>query len=421
MKAGIASTRITPQQTLDLAGYAARQQPMLGIHDDIWVRAVVFEDNGHRAAVVSAEILGLDLDDAAAVQNALGSEGFAEGSVVLSCTHTHAAPATQRLRGCGHHDPGYVQFIRQSIIDAIKAAARGLEPVEMRRGSAQCELGVNRRAAGHGGLVLGENPGGRRDPELQALQIRRPSGSVLATLFNYGCHAVTLGPDNRMVSGDWPGQAARTLEKTGEAGLFLQGCCGDVNPRIRDGFDRLAQAAGMVAASVQEAIDRSAPIPAGISCAVRAADLPLQPLPPEDELRARLQQIAEKPREQWDYPEIRDDAWIRDVLEHPEESNRDVLSVNVGALRIGDQVICWLPGEPFSSYSLRLKAVFSPCPAMVTGYSNGNIGYIPDAEAFTSGGYEVTDAYRYYAFRMLEPACDDIIISAFRDMREELF
>jgi neutral ceramidase len=33
---------------------------------------------------------------------------------------------------------------------------------------------------------------------------------------------------------------------------------------------------------------------------------------------------------------------------------------------------------------------------LVTGYTGDCPGYLPDAEAYAHGGYEVTDAHRYY-------------------------
>ena len=44
----------------------------------------------------------------------------------------------------------------------------------------------------------------------------------------------------------------------------------------------------------------------------------------------------------------------------------------------------------------------SPFPHTVAlGYSNGLLGYVPTADAYALGGYEVNDAYRYFGTLMI--------------------
>jgi hypothetical protein len=43
------------------------------------------------------------------------------------------------------------------------------------------------------------------------------------------------------------------------------------------------------------------------------------------------------------------------------------------------------------------------------GFSNGVLGYVPTAEAYPLGGYEVDDAYRYYGTLMIAPESEALI------------
>jgi hypothetical protein len=70
----------------------------------------------------------------------------------------------------------------------------------------------------------------------------------------------------------------------------------------------------------------------------------------------------------------------------------------VQALKLGPLAVVALPGEVFSSFGGAIKRG-SPFPAprtLVAGWSNDNVGYIPDADAYPLGGYEVDLASRYY-------------------------
>jgi neutral ceramidase len=59
--------------------------------------------------------------------------------------------------------------------------------------------------------------------------------------------------------------------------------------------------------------------------------------------------------------------------------------------------LLFLPGEIFASTALAIRAITpaSPTPFVVS-LSDGNPGYIPAREDYSSGGYEVAEAHRYY-------------------------
>jgi len=69
----------------------------------------------------------------------------------------------------------------------------------------------------------------------------------------------------------------------------------------------------------------------------------------------------------------------------------------VTALRWGPAVIVALPGEPFAAAALGIRAHAGPEDTLlVAGYSDGCPGYVPPAEEYPHGGYEVEEAHRYY-------------------------
>ncbi|MBT4496876.1 MAG: hypothetical protein HOC74_04105 [Gemmatimonadetes bacterium] len=50
-------------------------------------------------------------------------------------------------------------------------------------------------------------------------------------------------------------------------------------------------------------------------------------------------------------------------------------------------MIAGLPGEPFGSYSLKLRAAFPGLSLLVAEEGNGYLSYIPGAEEYPRGGY----------------------------------
>ena len=58
-KVGLARVKVTPEQPVLMAGYAARTKPFEKIATDLFVKALVLEDGqGHRAALVTSDLIG---------------------------------------------------------------------------------------------------------------------------------------------------------------------------------------------------------------------------------------------------------------------------------------------------------------------------------------------------------------------------
>ena len=59
--AGAAEAVITPPAGVDLTGYANRPSAAVGKHDELYARAVVLEAGEQRLALVSLDLLGLEI------------------------------------------------------------------------------------------------------------------------------------------------------------------------------------------------------------------------------------------------------------------------------------------------------------------------------------------------------------------------
>jgi hypothetical protein len=65
------------------------------------------------------------------------------------------------------------------------------------------------------------------------------------------------------------------------------------------------------------------------------------------------------------------------------------LAAKISALRLGQLVLLFIPGELFVEIGLAVKAN-APCPlTFLVGYAEDYIGYIPTDSAFEEGGYEL--------------------------------
>ena len=67
-----------------------------------------------------------------------------------------------------------------------------------------------------------------------------------------------------------------------------------------------------------------------------------------------------------------------------------VQQAEVQVLSLGDRDFVAIPAEYFVEYGLRIKRRPIRGWAIIVGYANGMVGYVPTREAFRRGGYETT-------------------------------
>jgi hypothetical protein len=87
--------------------------------------------------------------------------------------------------------------------------------------------------------------------------------------------------------------------------------------------------------------------------------------------------------------------------------------IYVSSCSLGEWAVAAVSMEPFAETGLRIKAS-SPFPfTMIAGYTNWLSGYLPTAEAWDAGGYEVaTGPYLYTLPGLLERNAEEKVVQA---------
>ena len=421
VRAGAAKVNITPPIGVGLTGYAARDGNSTGVHDELYAAALVLDDGENRVAIVTSDVLAIGNETDRAVRALVQQQtGIPEANVLLSASHTHSGPATIFLRYCGEIHPPYLRVLERKLAGVVQMAVADLGEAGFGAAVGAASIGYNRREA--------RLPArGTVDDTVGVLRVDSASGR-LATLINYACHPVVLGADNLLISADYPGPARAVVEAArGGVALFANGACGDINPVARGSFEnvrRMGAILGAEALSVAEGLELADE--ARIRVAFDSVDLPLQPLPPAEELR---QIVAENRKQylelrdadatypQWNVPRAMMD-WAEACLRLVESGNVPAsLPLQVQVIAINDVVLVALSGEPLVEIGLTIKQRISAEHVFVIGYANGIIGYIPTARAFERGGYEVVHAPRWYGTSSLTPETEQIVLDTVDRLR----
>lgn len=405
MKCGTSQVCITPPVGVELCGYAARVQPSVGVHDDLYVRGLFLEEGREKLLWLHADLIGYDGFWVRGLRQRLTAElDLEERQILVSATHTHAGPVTMTtLRETGDVDAAYMSGLADHFVSAARAAAA--QPVEttLNFGESACYLAADRRAI---------SPRSHMDPALPVLSWRSTDGAHAAILANYAMHNTALGPDNRHISGDAGGLAAAHIRARlpgAPTVLFTNGGCGNINPPAQTPDYRVTQQFGrrLGGSAVYTAETDLLPCTdATLASALTTVKLPYATLTPDEVAREYQRALAECVPELlfWQRARRAYDRWQAETLaalaagQAPTE-----VEVDLQIVKIGPASFVAISAEVFSRMATDLRAAFGP-RTYVVGYANGDIGYLPPAEVYAEGGYEVDMAYKFYGSNFMVAA-----------------
>jgi hypothetical protein len=324
----------------------------------------------------------------------------------------------------------------ESLVGLIAGAAweaiNNLEPARIASGIGHSEIAVNRRyhRPEDNVVVVGHNFEGKVDHDVTVLRIDSLDGDPIAAVVGYACHPITVGPDNDLITPDYPGIVKRVVEAaTGATTLFLQGAAGNIGPIrgcARNGiveYKVLGQRLGLAAATAWSEID---PVPrdyvyAGTLESGAPLGIFIDEARPEPDRTLRVGvKTVQLPHRDYETPERLEAAYeenvaklqaLRDANGDPEEIRRVTMECKRTSMRarlardvnespyrewelqaftIGNDIalIC-SPGEPFIEIGLAIKDASPFETTFFSGYSNVGGAYMPWADAYPKGGYEI--------------------------------
>lgn len=437
--AGVARADITPPLGIAHAGWGAQtHQRAAGVDLPLWATALALSDGHETVVIVDLDLIYLwDSEAPGALRAVERATGLPASHIRLAYTHTHSGPVngttwSSWVREGAEMVPAYDAILEHQVAGVARQALGRLRPARVAAGAGEARINVNRRfrRPEDGAVICGRNWGGPVDHQVQLLRIDAADGAPLAAVVNYACHPITVGPDCELVTPDYPGVMKRVVEAaTGATCLFLQGATGDLGPiqgcargglaeyrrlgsilgheagriwweleprRRRERYAGTLESGSPLALYEDEPLDD---LDGTLRVGTREVRLPLKQFAPSAELvaatAAHVERLDRLRAEGDDLEAIRAETMLAkraamraDLARRNEGSTHR--SVTLQTFAIGDQIaLPVVPGEPFCRIGAQVKAG-SPFPhTLFAGYANVGWAYIPTADAYPLGGYEV--------------------------------
>ncbi len=214
LRAGAAKIEITPPA--DEFPYSVpRERSFVGVHDAIFVRALVLEEGAHRVVVLSVETTTIP-NPGDVVKAVAAAAEVPVANVLIFATHTHNVPLTF-FHGeiTNPAQPREMQRIQDGAVSATRAAMAARRPARI--AWARGQAFVNTNNGEEAGRKSWYDATAFSDKSLDIVRVADDDGKPIAAWLTYASHSEVMfrsvtKDDGYEVSGDLPGATARILE-----------------------------------------------------------------------------------------------------------------------------------------------------------------------------------------------------------------
>ena len=439
-RAGVSAIDITPTTFPRIIAGGFIEAQSSTITDKLYTRSLVLDDGKTQIAIVIVDTCMMTrtlIDEAKAL--ASYQTGIPTDRMLVSATHTHAAPAAMGCLGT-RLDVDYAKFLVPKIAEGIASAHKRLQAAKIgwgvvddwehthtRRWIRKPDKVITdpfgdptARANMHPGHESPDvtGPSGPSDPGLSVISVQTAGGKPMAFFANYSMHYFGA----KAISSDYYGAFAKHIGKlmkqsSSEGPEFVaamtQGTSGDQQwmdyskPRPQITMDAYAEEVAKKAMEAYAKIQHQklAPI------AMVEKLLTLNYRVPSEKRLAWARPIAAKIVN--DVPKDKQEVYAREAIILHE---RQKTEIKLQAIRIGDLAIATLPNEVYAITGLKLKAQ-SPLPTTINiELANGGEGYIPPPEQHALGGYTTWPARTAGLEVQAEPKMVETLLDALEEI-----
>lgn len=353
---GTASAIVSPPAGSFIAGHTQNRK-FSGIHDDLYVKAVVISNKSDNLTILTFDCIGLLYPQLQEIRRQvaanIGNTGFNTNHIIISSTHTHAGPDVVGIWGPDmmHSgvDSAYIRFlVNEASAQVIKAW--------LNRKKAKADFSVTQ----HGeGWVYNISQPEELDRDLTSIRFRDKKGNNIATLTNFACHPTFVDGVQDKVSADYVAGFYKRMDAAlGGVNLFLQGSIGGwVQPEHEaKTFDQaMLRGSGLAEANL---------LALSASQQLKGSDLRFN------------SRIFNLPVDNMGFRQLAAAGVIKRVM-------TDSVATEVAVFRIGNAYFATHPGETVPAMSLATKKMMpTDGPKFVMGLGMDAMGYILKPDFF---------------------------------------
>lgn len=363
------------------------------VAERLYAKAVVVEDGGNIAAMVSIDTCSVPEDMHAAVTDRIRQyTGIAPENVCICSTHTHkGAPVQDSPEINCYKDDAYTDVFYRLTADAVILAYKRLgdEEATVSYGKGEVDGVAFCRNVETTDGTLHTHPRWRNDIKRVLGEVDKSlnvvtfskSGKKIGAIVNFSCHLDCTGR-GLWYSSDYAGVLSMLLkEKYGNdfVCVFVTGTCGDVNHMNHDETIELntyKEIGKRVADEAVRVIESSVPVSGGVESHKETIFIDKRKPDMSDFLKLSDDRSGRSA----------DSLVVLEYLHYAHTNKKSQAELLMQVIRIGDICICALPGEIYTQTGLNIKKNSPFEKTIVVENTNSYCGYVPTENAFDENG-----------------------------------
>ncbi len=372
---GFSEVDITPEYNVQTVGFGKEDNLSKGVLHKLLAQISIWQSGEELCCIVAIDHIGFMYSDSNVLRDEIGIRlGIKREKVMLCFSHTHSAPNISL-------EPEYFRFLREQVLVGVSEAEKTLAPVKAAWGVTEADIGINRR-----------NASGVLDKRINILKITDAQTQKLRLLLlRVTAHANVLLEDNYMISSDFIGVTRNSLqERYGCRVMFTQGASGNVKPRYDGSVEALDKMSQAVLEAIDPCIDRLRPEDVRSFSMLSQKETFYADVPSPE----RARKIAE---EAMLVNQIDGSAWLEEVARlHKQSIHRQSAEIELQFFKLNNGCFCGVPCEIMCELAVDVVKACNSELISFGGYTNGCDGYLPGAQEYDKGGYEVLHSYLIY-------------------------
>ena len=393
---GFAETNITPDGPVQLVGFPRIDNQSRGILHPLNAQILIFRFQEETMCLAAVDSLGFTVELTMKLRKEIASVlNISTDKIMVCFSHTHSAPNAAE-------EPAYFTFVCDQICVAAKEAEKQMRPFHVAWGIGDHLIGINRRS-----------DTSAVEPRLGILKLEDPDGKPALLLLRVSAHANVLTSDNYKISSDYFGLTRQKLSNTfGCPVMMVQGASGNLRPRFQQENADFMEIQGVDAlekpytdTEKQKYFQQSLDALENMADSVLASVVPIwkklktepvhrlamfsviHPFAADVPSLKRAEEIAEEAETE---AGIDGNGWLMEVRKLREKKVfTQTADIEFQYFMLNDGCFCGVANEIMCEISLDVWQKSEDSFFFLNGYTNGIDSYLPTAEEYDKGGYEV--------------------------------
>lgn len=371
-----------------MGGYADREAGVSGTLDPLTVRVLTIHDGNSRFALIVCDVICVNEDLVNEIR------ALVDATICwVTATHTHASPESGCHPGGAATPKSVLERFRDAAVEAFHRALEAEEPL----GAAFTRVDVNG--------VAGQRASSSESTSIpvDVIELVDAERRIHGVFVNLPAHPTVLPASNTLVSADLVGGVRQAIQARfvapGEAPwvIVTTGAAGDISTRhtrpsrspeaVAELGDRLATALDAAEGETETvwSFDGHHELLGAVGTIELSRKTRADVRLPSIADSHRDTASSDEPASRIEFTRQQGIAIARSLVltEGPE-----YYRVELRALTLGSLTLVAVPAELFLRLGESIRSRLAPAVAVVIGYANGYLGYLPDEASFESPSYE---------------------------------